>query len=231
VLTRVFSVILWYHYGFLVVSLALMGISASGIVVYLFPERFPRERIATQCSGPCLAFAATLVAAVLLFHALVTFRSTWPLSPFELVLVMVLMVIPFFFGGLVVAVPLPRCAERIGRLYAADLVGAAAGAALVVPLLSWLDGHRALICSAILACLAAPGFGLGSRRRPWVAASVIGLVVVLVGLAGFSHFDTSTIRFSKRGRCGETPGRTRSGRSTSSDRRGVSAGTRNPAGT
>src|SRR6267378_2705470 len=45
VLTRIFSVKLYYHYAFMVISLALLGSGASGVYIYLFPDFFKRERL------------------------------------------------------------------------------------------------------------------------------------------------------------------------------------------
>ena len=44
VLVRIFSVLMWYHFVSLVISLALLGLTASGLVVFVFPHRFPPER-------------------------------------------------------------------------------------------------------------------------------------------------------------------------------------------
>src|SRR5208283_5607390 len=46
-LTRVMSVALWYHFGFLVISTALLGFGASGVTLALWRrlrEEFPLDR-------------------------------------------------------------------------------------------------------------------------------------------------------------------------------------------
>jgi hypothetical protein len=45
VLTRIFSVILWYHFAFLVVSLVMLGMAAGGSLVYALPRRFTPETV------------------------------------------------------------------------------------------------------------------------------------------------------------------------------------------
>ena len=50
-LTRIFSVVLWYHFAFLAISLALFGLGAGGLLLHFFPERFPREGVDAQ-NGP-----------------------------------------------------------------------------------------------------------------------------------------------------------------------------------
>lgn len=45
-LSRIFSVTMWYHFAFLVISLALLGSGAAGVWIYVFPRLFPREKTA-----------------------------------------------------------------------------------------------------------------------------------------------------------------------------------------
>ena len=40
-LTRIFSVTMWYHFAFMAISLALFGLAVGSIYLYLWPERFP----------------------------------------------------------------------------------------------------------------------------------------------------------------------------------------------
>ena len=47
-LTRLFSVVLFYHFAFLAISIALLGLGAGGVFAYLLKPRL--ERIATRLS-------------------------------------------------------------------------------------------------------------------------------------------------------------------------------------
>ncbi|NQU07654.1 MAG: hypothetical protein HQ583_03765, partial [Candidatus Abyssubacteria bacterium] len=44
-LTRIFSVTMWYHFAFVAISVALFGISASGLAIFLLQKIFTRERL------------------------------------------------------------------------------------------------------------------------------------------------------------------------------------------
>jgi hypothetical protein len=196
-LTRIFSVILWYHYGFMVISLALLGIGLAGIFVYLYPNRFSRSNAPRSAANASVAFAVSTVVALLAFHVLVSARTTWPLRTFELVFAFLMMIIPFFFAGLAIAIPLSRYPERIGPLYAIDLVGAAVGAVLVIPLLALLGGHRAVIVAAILASVAAILFARAQLGRQSAPGAVIALVICSVLLLLAGPTDLFRLRFSK----------------------------------
>ncbi len=76
-LTRVLSVALWYHFGFLVISTALLGFGASGVVLALWTNL--RERISLDKALAVLSLA----------FGVVTILSFWtmqriPFDPFSL---------------------------------------------------------------------------------------------------------------------------------------------------
>ena len=66
-LTRVFSVTMAYHSAFMVVSMAMFGLTVGGIVVYLWPGRFTPERAKLQICWNTLLFAATTVAGFAIY--------------------------------------------------------------------------------------------------------------------------------------------------------------------
>ena len=124
-LTRIFSVTMYYHFAFLAISIALFGLSASGVAVYLL-----RRRLAAIDTGVLLAVVATA-------HAFSTFTAlaclvrirvglNYSAENLELMLaIYTLAALPFFTGGGVMSVAFSRMTDRINVLYAADLIGAA----------------------------------------------------------------------------------------------------------
>jgi predicted membrane-bound spermidine synthase len=197
VLTRIFSVILWYHYGFLAISLALLGLGLAGIVVYLYPERFPRERAAASTAVAGLLFAASTLAALLAFHWIVSVGEHWPLGTGYRTLTFLVVLVPLFFAGLCVAIPISRYTERIGVLYAADLVGAAIGAVAVIPLLALLGGHPSVIACAGLACLSALCFSIAAGARPTLRLAAVGILICAAALPLALSTDFFRIRYTK----------------------------------
>jgi len=148
VLTRIFSVKLYYHYAFMVISLALLGSGASGVVVYLFPKFFSRARLAKQLFGTCCLFAISvpLVLVIVLrldFQLDFTLRQLW-----RIVLLYGVPSIPFFLGGLCLTLAMTHLAENIAQVYSFDLAGAACGCLLVIPLLNVLGGPQAMLAIA-----------------------------------------------------------------------------------
>ncbi len=197
VLTRIFSVILWYHYGFMTISLALLGLGLAGIVVYLDPQRFRRESAAQASARAGLAFAATAFLAILGFHWIVSVETHWPLGAGYRILIFLVVLVPFFFAGLAVAIPISRFTERIGALYAADLFGAAVGAIAVVPLIGWLGGHPVVIVCAGLACLSAAANAVAASRRSLLGWALLGLVICVVAVPVTVDSGLFRIRYGK----------------------------------
>ena len=81
--------------------------------------------------------------------------------------------LPFFTGGLVITLAISRLSARINAVYAADLLGAAAGCLVLIPLLDRLGAPGVVLAAAALcgrrgACCSPPAAQRAgvSRRRP-----------------------------------------------------------------
>ena len=63
--TRIISVISWYHLAFFVISIAMFGLTAGAVFVYLRRERFRPERLSHDLTAATLAFARTTNLTIL----------------------------------------------------------------------------------------------------------------------------------------------------------------------
>src|SRR5688572_19327298 len=77
-LTRIFSVIMYYHFAFLAISIALFGLSASGVYAYLRRTALDRRPTGALLANRALAYAACTVVAL---FALVRLRVGLNYSP------------------------------------------------------------------------------------------------------------------------------------------------------
>jgi len=132
-LTRIFSVTMYYHFAFLAISIALFGLSASGVFVYVL-----RARLASISTRALLTTAALVHALVTIvaLACLVRIRVGLNYSPSNLALMLaiyLLAALPFFAGGAVISVAFARLVDRINLVYSADLVGAATGCLVLIP--------------------------------------------------------------------------------------------------
>src|SRR5262245_66258899 len=63
-LTRIFSVVMYYHFAFLVISIALFGVSASGVLAYTARRRLARRPIDALLSVQSIVYAAATIVAL-----------------------------------------------------------------------------------------------------------------------------------------------------------------------
>ena len=173
-LTRVFSVTMWYHFAFMAISMAMFGMTLGALLVFLRPAAWPEETLLPAMGRCALLFALSMVVVIFLHISL--FLPSPSLDLWPVVWTFAGAAVPFVFSGIFVCLALTRFPARIAQLYAVDLAGAAIGCLCVIAALHWLDGVSAVICCAALAALA--GVPLLRGRGKAVAISV---AVVLAG--------------------------------------------------
>lgn len=165
-LTRIFSVTLYYHFAFVAVSIALFGMTAGAVGVHVFSRRFALGRTRREMALAALWFGVTLVLSFVA-HVRIPIRPDTSGSGLALLLVTyVLVAVPFVFSGVCVCLALTRFPRQVGRLYAADLIGAAAGCPLLIVLLGLVDGPTAVLVIGCVSLLGAAAFAwdAGARR-------------------------------------------------------------------
>ncbi|HVZ12893.1 MAG TPA: hypothetical protein VG894_00365 [Bauldia sp.] len=181
IITRFFSVVLYYHFAFAAISFAMLGLTRGALKVYRRPERFARERVASEFAWHATGFAVTSVAAMLLFLWL-------PLivPPFWVGLASIsstlLFIVPFTASGVCITLLLTRLPRIGGWLYAADLSGAAIGCLGVIAALMLVDPVSATLWLAAFSAGAGAFMVRGAGDRRAMAAS-LGMALVLAAAA------------------------------------------------
>src|SRR5205814_5573346 len=163
--TRIISVTSWYHLAFFVISIAMFGLTAVAVFVYLHKERFRPERLSYDLAVATLAFALTTDLAIVAQLTLVTGASPSLTSLMAWAEFALCLALPFFFSGVVVSLALTRSPYPIGKVYGADLIGAAMGCIGALVLLNMTSGPSAVLWVGAVIGLAALGFassGLGN---------------------------------------------------------------------
>ncbi len=178
-LTRILSVALWYHFAFMVVSIALLGYGASGAMLMLFPSLRQRDAKRTLSVSASLfsffSFISYLIANQIPFDPA---RFAWDSKQWAyLLLYYITLSLPFFFSGLTIAVAFSRFAREAGRLYFSDLVGAGLGCGLVLLLFAPCEGAGVVLVSSALGVFSALSFS-SRQQRLFRAGQIIWLVVL-----------------------------------------------------
>jgi hypothetical protein len=174
-LTRIFSVVFYYHFAFLAISIALFGLGVGGVLSYLTLVR----RADTYRRLGLLSCSVSFVTVISLVFVLTrTDQSNWTLT-----LIYFASALPFVLAGMVVSLAIAETIERVDRVYFFDLIGAAAGCLALVPFLRVFGGPNTVIASAVFFAIAgALWFNLADSTRGRVAAVAIalGLVTLVV---------------------------------------------------
>src|SRR5690242_9935690 len=141
-LTRIFSVVFYYHLAFLAISIALFGLGAGGVFSYIVAGwKTPLYKKLGR-----LSVANTFCVLLSLFVILVQGNN---LTNLNLALIYFTTALPFFISGAIVSLAISETIERVNRVYFYDLAGAAAGCLVLLPLLEWLGGPATVVSSAI----------------------------------------------------------------------------------
>ncbi|MCL4401502.1 MAG: hypothetical protein M1436_02390 [Acidobacteria bacterium] len=182
-LTRIFSVVFYYHFAFLAISIALFGLGAGGVFSY----------VVAGWKTNLLLKLARLSAAnsllVVLALAMVLFQRE-DISNWRLALIYFTTSLPFFVAGTIVSLAISETVERVSRVYFFDLVGASLGCLLLLPLLNYLGGPNTVLAVAIIFAAAAGIWHSMANSVAGRAGSVI-LALALVSvvlLNGAHHF-------------------------------------------
>ncbi|MGI8743520.1 MAG: hypothetical protein ACR2NN_13310 [Bryobacteraceae bacterium] len=192
-LTRIFSVVFYYHFAFLAISIALFGLGAGGVFSYVIAGW--RGNFYTKLG----TLAALDSLAVLLSLVFVITRSG-ELSNLTLALIYFVSALPFFFSGAIVSLAISETIGRVDRVYFFDLLGASGGCLLLVPLLNSLGGPNTVLAVAVIfAASSAVWFNLSGAHAGRVVAVALALAfVALTTLNAREHLID--IRYAKGSR-------------------------------
>jgi hypothetical protein len=186
-LARLFSIIQWYHFAYMVISIALLGYGASGTFLAL-----ARHRLEARAPAAFSVFAALFGVSAVACFAL---AERLPFNALELIwdpnqllylgALYAILFVPFFCGAACVGLALACFAEPVGRIYRADLLGAGSGALGILGLLFIVIPGRALeligglgLLAAALACIPEAG----SRARLRALGYAVGALILVFAL-------------------------------------------------
>ena len=180
-LTRLFSIVLWHHFAYMIISAAMLGYGASGTALTLL-----KKKIAPHFGAMYVTAAAALA---LLMPTSFMLAQQVPFNPLELLwdkaqpanllAVNLLMMLPFFCGGLGIGLVFSRFGSQASHVYACDILGAGAGSLGVIGVLFLVPPQRVLTVLTALALLACASAVTELKIRPkWLVTLFLGLAVL-----------------------------------------------------
>ncbi len=188
-LTRLFSVVLFYHFAFLSISIALLGLGAGGVAAYLWKMRLARYETRTLVSRLCLinALLMPVVLGVVLWTPVSLQISLGNFG--RLTAIYLTSAIPFFVTGLAFSLVFARESNHIPRLYGADLTGGAIACLAMVPLLNWLGAPNTILFAGFVMAVAGSVWAATAKKRKTAYALAAAFLVLMSINHSGSLFD------------------------------------------
>lgn len=180
-LVRFFAIVQWHHFAFMAISIALLGFGASGSLLFLLQD-WAKRRFTAVFAGASALFGASAPASFLLAQALPfnALAVVWePRQLLYLPALYLLLTIPFLCAGVGIGLAFVRFDQRIGRVYACNLAGSAAGALGIVGTLFVFDPADNLRLVAALGFVAAALAALPRRSIRSRAVSVLAVAAAV----------------------------------------------------
>ena len=189
-LSRLLSVLLSYHYVFIVLSLALLGLGVGGIFVHFLTPVPGRQydRLFLISLSSCLFSVAMSSSVLVIVHVSHSDRLHDNILFYCLVLS-----IPFLCGGLLLAL-LYRIFPHLGaKIYGVDLIGGAAGSLAVILFLNIFGGISTGFLLGVVASMAAPLFAaagiMKNKKALIVSITTFLALAVLLGANLWGYYS------------------------------------------
>lgn len=183
-LTRLLSVTTWYHLAFFCIATAMLGMTAGAATVYLRPRWFEGERAVRSAAIACLAWAAATPACLVLLCILPLVFLPSLMGVLVFAVATLACALPFYCSGVAISAALTRFGLPTGRLYAADLAGAALGCLLVLGALEVMDAPSLVLLCGALGLAAALALRRGRGGRLAIALGLYALAVAANAASG-----------------------------------------------
>jgi hypothetical protein len=184
-LTRIFSVTMWYHFAFVAISIAMFGMTVGALIVFLRPALFTSDRTQQLLGRAAVALPWALVLSFLTQLSIPFRVHPSVVALYAIVFTYAVVSVPFIVSGICICLALTRFTAKVSQIYAADLAGAALGCVLLVFTLAVTDAATAVFVVATLAAAGSIVLALdaGSRRLVHLAVAT----TVLLGAFSIGH--------------------------------------------
>lgn len=180
--TRIFSLMIWHHFTYMVIGIALLGGGAAG--TFLAVRRWGPARLQQRLGLLALAFSLTSLSNLVAINtiAIDPLRAAqigWAIVGLSIYFICLFST--FFSGGLVIAAIFGRWAGTSHRLYFADMLGAGLATITVLQVIQLIGGPAVIVLIGLIGAGSALLLGYEARGwQRWLAAiTIIGETVLL----------------------------------------------------
>ena len=193
-LSRIFSVTAYYHVSFLVISIAMFGMTAGAVKVYRGDAPAQRRELLQLAASNAFKFGMSMAVATCVSMVIPIVGSWLALTLVVLPIVAALTALPFYFAGVVISLCLTRSPFRVSTVYGYDLLGAAAGCLVALLLMEAIDTPSALFLVCAIPVLSGFCFGNAAAGQSAINPRVfVGGAVLLVTIGSVNALQERPI--------------------------------------
>ncbi|HOK41106.1 MAG TPA: hypothetical protein PLD27_08735 [bacterium] len=152
--TRIFSLIMWYHFAFVAISIALIGGGAAGLYLFFFYNFSDKNQIYKILSKKLLLTGLSIfIVYLIIFNTPIFIRGNVK-DILKIAFIYFLLIIPFFFASQILIIIYRTYNELISSYYFFDLIGAASGCVAFIIFMEYIEPPTfLLIISCFFICL------------------------------------------------------------------------------
>ncbi|HEX7534436.1 MAG TPA: hypothetical protein VF343_04190, partial [Syntrophales bacterium] len=181
-LFKMFSIQYWYHFAYLIISIALLGFGTSGTVIFLF-RRTLKDHFPHVLFFCALLFVLSMWLNIYL-NRMIAFNPlmiVWDKSEiFRLLYLSLSLFIPFFLGALCIGVSFVVASNYIHRIYFANLAGSGLGSLIVLLTFLHIGPLEIMFIISIITILAALGGSTTRVRQGTVLVAGVATILIYV---------------------------------------------------
>lgn len=152
-LTRIFSIVLWYDYAFMAISIAFFGLGIGSFVIHIQKDKYNTLK-KKSIIDPRLTFSSRIVQYALAYGisvpVFIFLIGYIPSDTSYIYLFYIVSSIPFFFAGAGMALVFLAMSEKINKLYFADLIGAALATIILDPIMQSIGAGSVLLLTSVI---------------------------------------------------------------------------------
>lgn len=180
--TRIFSLMIWHHFTYMVIGIALLGGGAAG--TFLAVRRWSPDKLQRRLGKLALIFSLTslsnlLAISTIAIDPLRAAQLGWAIV--GLCIYFICLFSTFFSGGLVIASIFGWWAGSSHRLYFADMAGAGIATITVLQVIQLIGGPAVIALIAVIGAFSAILLGYEARgRQRWLPVVLIGVESLLL---------------------------------------------------
>lgn len=182
VLMQILSYVQWYHFAYMIISIALLGFGAAGTFLTIFRQRLQQNHY--RVFPLLLLITAILMSVVVVVAGLeiVRFDSLLVFHDFRyagrLLATYLIFFLPFFTGALAIGMSFLKFAKQIGKIYFSNLVGSGLGGIVALLLMQWLPPEQLPLAIAVIALVGGLVAFPKNAGKLLLSTAVVSIVVL-----------------------------------------------------